>query len=128
MSPGLSRSMRRIRPVDRAIMRTLLATWAATKSEEMENCNCTLSTLKIGSEASVRSCKLVEGRSCIVGSRAILIFGSMRPVCYWKGAALFPPLVRGEEDYRRDSLVGRSGDMGTLQRIRDLRSTLRLFC
>src|SRR5690242_1585643 len=57
MSAGLSRSMRRIRPVERARTRTLLATAAATKSEEMENCSDTRSMLNMGSDAS--SCALL---------------------------------------------------------------------
>lgn len=62
MSEGLSRSMRRIRPVERASMRTLFATWAATKSEEIENWSCTRSTLKMGRAGSSRLC-MVNGRS-----------------------------------------------------------------
>lgn len=57
MSAGLSRSMRRMRPVERASTRTLLATAAATKSEDMENCSETRSMLNIGSDAS--SCALL---------------------------------------------------------------------
>lgn len=52
MSAGLSRSMRSMRPVERAKMRTLLATAAATKSEEMLNCSDTRSMLNMGNEAS----------------------------------------------------------------------------
>lgn len=57
ISAGLSRSMRRMRPVDRARTRTLLATAAATKSDDMENCSDTRSMLNIGSDAS--SCALL---------------------------------------------------------------------
>lgn len=57
MSAGLSRSIRRMRPVERANTRTLLATAAATKSEDMENCNDTRSMLNMGSDAS--SCALL---------------------------------------------------------------------
>ena len=57
MSAGLSRSMRRMRPVERARTRTLLATAAATKSEDMENCSDTRSILNIGSDAP--SCALL---------------------------------------------------------------------
>lgn len=52
MSAALSRSIRRILPVARATIRTLLATCAATKSAAMLNWSCTRSTLKMGSEAS----------------------------------------------------------------------------
>ena len=37
MSEGLSRSILRMRPVESAKIKTLLATCAATKSDEMEN-------------------------------------------------------------------------------------------
>lgn len=57
ISAGLSRSMRRMRPVERARTRTLLATAAATKSDDMENCSDTRSMLNIGSDAS--SCALL---------------------------------------------------------------------
>ena len=60
-----------MRPVDKARMRTLLATWAATKSEEMENCSWTLSTLKMGREESVRSCRLVVATPLVIVSKAI---------------------------------------------------------
>jgi hypothetical protein len=52
MSAGLSRSIRSIRPVESARMRTLLATSAATKSEAIENCNATRSMLNMGSDTS----------------------------------------------------------------------------
>ena len=51
MSAGWSKSIRRMRPVERAIIRTLLATSAATKSEDMENCSDTRSMLNMGSDA-----------------------------------------------------------------------------
>lgn len=57
MSAGLSRSIRRMRPVERASMRTLFATAAATKSEDMLNCRDTRSMLNMGSDAS--SCMLL---------------------------------------------------------------------
>ena len=57
MSAGLSRSMRSIRPVERARTKTLFATAAATKSEDMENCSETRSMLNIGNDAS--SCALL---------------------------------------------------------------------
>lgn len=61
MSAGLSKSIRRMRPVERAKMRTLLATAAATKSEATENCSETRSILNIGSEASASWKLLVPG-------------------------------------------------------------------
>ena len=57
MSAGLSKSIRRMRPVERASTRTLLATAAATKSEDMLNCKDTRSMLNMGSDAS--SCMLL---------------------------------------------------------------------
>lgn len=60
MSSGLSRSKRKMRPVSKARIRTLLATSAATKSEGRSNLRLTSSTLKMGSEASVRSCRLLD--------------------------------------------------------------------
>ena len=56
MSSGLSRSNRRIRPVERARIRTLLATWAATKSEDISKRSCTRCTSKMGREGSKLSC------------------------------------------------------------------------
>ena len=53
ISAGLSKSIRKMRPVESASMRTLLATSAATKSEEIENWSDTRSTLNIGSDISV---------------------------------------------------------------------------
>ena len=69
MSDGLSRSIRRIRPVDSAKTKTLLATWAATKSEEIENWSCTFSTLKMGKAALSSSCMLVIGPGFVVWRR-----------------------------------------------------------
>src|SRR6266700_2168015 len=52
ISAGLSKSIRRMRPVERARMRTLLATSAATKSDGMPNWSETLSMLNMGRDAS----------------------------------------------------------------------------
>src|SRR6266702_4460192 len=52
ISAGLSKSIRRMRPVERARMRTLLATSAATKSDGMANWSETLSMLNMGRDAS----------------------------------------------------------------------------
>ena len=52
ISAGLSKSIRRMRPVERARMRTLLATSAATKSDDMANWSETLSMLNMGRDAS----------------------------------------------------------------------------
>lgn len=57
MSAGLSRSIRRMRPVERANMRTLFATAAATKSDDMLNCRDTRSMLNMEREES--SCMLL---------------------------------------------------------------------
>jgi hypothetical protein len=57
MSAGLSRSMRRMRPVESARIKTLLPTAAATKSEEMLNCSATRSILNMGAASS--SCMLL---------------------------------------------------------------------
>ncbi len=80
MSEGLSRSILRILPVERASIKTLLATCAATKSEEMENCSCTLSTLTIGREASSSSAILYGAGSCRVELQAMLCCKDMTPV------------------------------------------------
>jgi hypothetical protein len=57
ISAGLSKSMRKMRPVDRASTTTLFATAAATKSEETVNCKATRSMLNMGPDAS--SCMLL---------------------------------------------------------------------
>jgi hypothetical protein len=44
--------MRKMRPVESASIRTLFATAAATKSDDMLNCSDTRSILNIGSDAS----------------------------------------------------------------------------
>lgn len=61
MSAGLSRSMRKMRPVESASIRTLFPTAAATKSEDMLNCSDTRSILNIGSDASWSCMLLVLG-------------------------------------------------------------------
>lgn len=52
ISEGLSRSILIILPVESAKIRTLLATCAATKSADIENCSWTGSTLNTGSDSS----------------------------------------------------------------------------
>ena len=55
MSAAASRSMRKIRPLARASMRTLFATCAATKSADKLNWSCTRSMLKIGNDGSAEA-------------------------------------------------------------------------
>jgi hypothetical protein len=61
MSAGLSRSIRKMRPVESARIRTLFATAAATKSDEMLNCRDTRSILNMGSDGSPSCMLLVLG-------------------------------------------------------------------
>ena len=62
--------MRRMRPLERASMMTLLATCAAANSAATENCSWTRSMVKMG--RSSRPETALEGTKPSVGSRAIL--------------------------------------------------------
>lgn len=75
MSAGLSRSIRRIRPVESANIRTLFATAAATKSEDMLNCRDTRSMLNMGRDASSCILLVLGGAYPLDMSYAILGFG-----------------------------------------------------
>ena len=72
MSSGLLRSMRRMRPLERASTSTLLAAWPATKSAAMENWSCTGRTSKMGRAASARSATASAAAKPLDGSSAIV--------------------------------------------------------
>jgi hypothetical protein len=88
MSAGLSRSIRRMRPVDRAKIRTLFATAAATKSEDMLNCRDTRSMLNMGSEASSCMLLVLGGAYPLDVSYAILGCGIGSLLLYTRGHVL----------------------------------------
>ena len=71
MSDGLSRSILSIRPVERANTRTLLATWAATKFEEIEKSKSTGWIWKMGTESSSSSILSIDD----------VTFGALRDSC-----------------------------------------------
>lgn len=93
MSAGLSRSIRRIRPVERAKISTLFATAAATKSEDMLNCRDTRSILNMGSEASSCMLLVLGGAYPLVMSYAILGRGIGSLLLYACGHILRDPLL-----------------------------------
>lgn len=96
ISEGLSRSMRKILPVAKASIRTLFATWPATKSDAILNCNWTRSTLKIGRVVSTVVCESCGATYEERESSAMLryLFGSLSPllllrcgICYFDRGA-----------------------------------------
>jgi hypothetical protein len=96
MSAALSRSIRRMRPVASASTSTLFATCAATNSADRENCSCTLSTLKMGSEVSPGSCKLVEPtKASLLGLSGAMAEMSRRPACHTKTGSRDAVSIRG---------------------------------
>ncbi|KAL1835492.1 hypothetical protein VTK73DRAFT_5609 [Phialemonium thermophilum] len=98
MSSGLFKSMRRMRPFDRASTRTLLATWAATKSAAMENCSCTLSTSKMGSAASPTPGRSSAAAKPLVPSKAM----SSSPVAFLGSLTTSHDPLGGAPSWRRE--------------------------
>ena len=107
MSAGLSKSIRRIRPVERAKIRTLFATAAATKSEDMLNCRDTRSMLNMGSDASSCTLLVLGGAYPLDMSYAILGLWAGLLLLYTRchilrdKLLLFPRLVVSEAALRR---------------------------